>query len=271
MSDPPSETHVVVVWESATDALDRILEDTARRFAVRDVVRVTWTPERFRANLIRLYGTALPPDSDKERQTGTGPFVAIVVDDDAPTTVARHHGRAWVPANAALLAAKRRYRSWSRGRFNVHTSLTAREATKDLALVLGCTAADVPFSWSGTVRERVRDLLGDPEWRDVAELESGLAATVSCAFDRPEGAAAGLRVVTDDVWWARRIAEPATATDESDGETACRPVVAGRPFPIELVDAQADPALARRLPPEPPSRATPRVSDRLARLLGRRS
>lgn len=232
------ETHLVVVWERALPALDRILDDATRRFVIHDVVRVTWQRDCFRRNLVRLYGTALPAGSDKERECGPGPLVVIVVGDEQPQTVARRGQGAWTPANAALLRAKRRYRRWAGGSYRVHTTLTTQEAAKDAMLVLGePLEALAARSWDGDIRERSRDLLGEPEWTSVDELEAALTATMPCVLASPEHEGGPVRVVTDDPWWAIRIADPTAASGTGDPEARLRrPVVAGAELPLEVLD-----------------------------------
>lgn len=262
------ETHLVVVWEAAASALDRILADATRRFTVNDVVRVTWTPSLFARNLSRLYGTALPSGSTKERECGTGPFVAIVVTDEHPRHVARRRGASWESANGALLAAKRRYRRWATGSFAVHTTLTPAEATRDVRLLLGRSLDDLARErWSGEVVARERDLLGDPGWESFAELCTGLDATVRARVTPAAGAEPGT-ILTDDPWWAARIADPriADATDGPTGDQTCEPSVAGERMRFVVLDAAAHGRLAE-LPPARSTATTPSVRDRAAAVL----
>ena len=269
MNEAAAETHLVLVWERARPALDRILDDAARRFVVRDVVEVTWRPERFRRSLSRLYGTDLPAGSDKERESGTGPFVVAVVDDVQPRTVARRTQHGWEQANAALLGAKRRYRGWAGGSYRVHTTLTETETTRDAMLVLGEPLEALRArTWDGGLRAYDRDLLGDPAWDDLDQLRAALGATMRCAF--PSTGADGLvEVVTDDAWWAIRIVDPPTAEGRDEPEARLRrPVVGGAEVPVlihDVADDDADPAWAALLPP-PEAPGRPTLRDRLATL-----
>ena len=262
------ETHIVVVWARALAALDRILDDAARRFVIHDVVRVTWRPDCFRRNLVRLYGTALPADSDKERECGPGPFVVIVVGDGEPRAVARRNRGEWTVVNASLLQAKRRYRRWAGGSYRVHTTLTHDEAEKDAVLVLGERLNVLRTrTWAGDVGERPRDLLGEPEWASVDELEAALTATMPCVLLPPEQEGGPARVVTDDPWWAIRIADPSAAdgTREPD-ERLRRPRVAGSELPLLVLDAPD-----RGFGPATPAPVRPTIGDRLATLARLRS
>jgi hypothetical protein len=274
MNSSGAETHLILVWDRARPALDRILDDASRRFTVRDVVEVTWRPEHFRRSLSRLYGTDLPQNSDKERESGTGPFVVVVVDDLRPRTVARKTQWGWAPANAALLEAKRRYRAWAGGSYRVHTTLTPGEATKDAVLILGESPAALHGRmWNGVIRQRGREPLGDPNWTSVHELRTALTATMRCAFP-PRGQPDALfEVITDDAWWAVRIIDPAVAEGRQDPhERLRRPIVAGAELPVlvrDVSDPDADPTWDRLLPhPEPLT--IPTLGDRLAALVRRR-
>ena len=204
----------------------------ARRFVVHDVVEVTWRPERFRRSLSRLYGTDLPVDSGKERESGTGPFVVAVVDDQRPHTVARRTQHGWEQANAALLAAKRRYRGWAGGSYRVHTTLSPVETTRDAMLILGEPLDTLRArTWDSGMRAYERDLLGDPAWDDLGQLQAGLSATMRCAFPSTE-ADGPVEVVTDDAWWAIRIVDPPTAEGRDEPEVRLRrPVVGGQRAP----------------------------------------
>lgn len=269
MTTTAAETHLVLVWDRGTRALDRILADARRRFVIHDVVRVTWSPHRFRRNLARLYGTDLPADSDKERECGTGPFVVVVVGDERPRVVARRARDGWAPANAALLAAKRRYRRWAGGAYRVHTTLTRAEATKDAVLVLGEPLPALgERTWDGTVRERRRDLLGDPGWASVDEMRAALAATMPATVGREDGSS--LEVLTDDPWWAIRIVDPPAAEGSDPDERLRRPLVGGIEVPV-LVRDRPDGDEGPGWTATGSERIRPRLADRLATLARRRA
>ena len=219
-----AETHLILVWETARPALDRILEDARGASSIRDVVEVTWRRERFRRSLSRLYGTDLPPDSDKERESGTGPFVVVVVDDLQPRTVARKTQRGWTPANAALLAAKRRYRGWSggSGSYRVHTTLThAKRPRMPSSSWVSRPRRCADARGTGSSRQRRREPLGDPDWTSLDELETALAATMRCAFPATEHPDAPFEVVTDDAWWASESSTPRSPKADRSPTNGC--------------------------------------------------
>jgi hypothetical protein len=75
--------HLFVLWSEARRHESRIVEDLYRSFTVLDVVEVTWRAQTFAWSLSRMYGTALPPDSDKQRHCGQRPDAAVAVRDGA--------------------------------------------------------------------------------------------------------------------------------------------------------------------------------------------
>lgn len=191
-----------MVWESARPWEEAILADIGGRFAVADVVEVTWTPAAFSRRLTRLYGEALPPDSDKERVCGSGPFLVAVAVDARPRYGVRRTTRGLRRVNVRAAAAKRRYRRWAGGGFRVHGSIDRGEAERDLQLLLGVDGESVlSLRWDGTIRRIVDD---DVRWEGVDELLAAIdaATPTSLVSDSPE------RVVlaSDDVWWAVVIA-----------------------------------------------------------------
>ena len=148
----------------------------------------------------------------------------------------------------------------------MHTTLTPVETTRDAMLILGESLDALRArTWDGGMRGHERDLLGDPAWDDLGQLQAGLSATMRCAFP-PTGADGPVEVVTDDAWWAIRIVDPPTAEGRDEPEVRLRrPVVAGSELPVlvhDVADPDADPAWAALLPaPEEPGR--PSLRDRL--------
>jgi hypothetical protein len=82
----------------------------------------------------------------------------------------------------------------------------------------------------------------------------------------PEHEGGPTRVVSDDSWWAIRIADPGAADGTRDPEEPLRrPVVAGAELPLLVLDA-ADPEVDHRLVPVVPAPVHPSFTDRLATL-----
>jgi hypothetical protein len=196
------EVCVFVIWSTARRWSDVIIEDLQERFVLADVVELTWPRGLFARQLTRFYGTALPPDSDKERQCGTDPFLVVLALDLQPRYGIRRTTRGFRRVNVRAAAAKRRYRRLSGGGFAVHGSLDGGEARRDLRLLLGLDPADVlDRRWNGAVRPLTVDELA---WSSSDELIGAIASATSAELEADDGAT--LVVRTDDVWWAAVIA-----------------------------------------------------------------
>ena len=211
----PPEVCVFVLWEAARHREEAILADLGRRFAIADVVEVTWAAAAFSRRLTRLYGEALPPGSDKERQCGAGPFLVVVAVDRGPRYGPRWTTRGLRRVNVRAAAAKRRYRRWAGGGFRVHGSHDPTEAERDLRLLLGAGGESVlNHRWDGTIRTLAEN---EVLWTGVEELVEALASATPTSLIADDGV--GLVVATDDVWWATVIAggDP-PATDSVQAE-----------------------------------------------------
>ncbi len=211
------EVHVFVIWSEARDQETRILEDLAHTFPVLEVVEVTWTPgEVFARSLTRMYGDAIPPDSDKERHCGSGPFLAVVVRDQRPRYRLRRTNRGPLVLNATVLDARSRYREWTGGGYRVHGTDSVAEADRNLALLLGRRAADFARTPApgGAVRSRAGDPIGTSGWESTDQLLLAVEAYGSVLVSRstgPDGDALTLR--TPDAWWTEQLLGGRVADD----------------------------------------------------------
>jgi hypothetical protein len=170
-----------------------------------DVAEVTWSRALFAENLTRLYGQALPVGSEKEQHCGTGPFLLALVVDSFPQYPRKWIGRRRTDVNAATLAAKERYRSWTGGGHRVHATLSPRETEHDLFLFLGERQdrfLEAP-GWNGKVRTLHLDVVGAHGWSTVAELLTALDVTLQYVILRAADERHTLELLVDDLWWAR--------------------------------------------------------------------
>ena len=224
--------HIVVVWSQAIGMSAEILDDLSEHFVVREVFRVTWTPERFASNLSRLYGDTLPPGSAKEIESGNGPFLLAVVEDPAPRIGRRRTTRGFRRVNVNVLAARRRYRRLTGGGYRVHATLDARETAKDLFLIVGRRPEEYAQAWAtpGDVVDFHADLLGTGGWADEFQL---LQAIEVCGGYVALGGVGEpdvpLVLLAGDRWWAERIAQGTV-----DPEPDRRIVIAGSPRRLDL-------------------------------------
>jgi hypothetical protein len=214
------EVHLFIVWSSARGEEQVILRDLSSRYRVLDLIEVSWTPESFRSNLRCLYGTDLPPNSDKERESGTGPFLVVVVED-----LREDAGR-------QRLADRQRYRAMTGGGYRVHASADTEEAARDLVLLFGRRPADF-LGGTGPVdppRQHRGDVIGAHGWRDLEELLLALEVTSGCRV-LPSSNGVDATIEVDDLWWAREVLRAPVLVD-------------GRPLSVEIVERRR-PTIAR--------------------------
>jgi hypothetical protein len=206
------EIHAFLLWANALPRFDDILADIRSRFALVDVVRIEWSRDAFARNLTRFYGQSLEVGSEKELHCGNGPFVVVVVEDPEPTYAWRRTTRGRARVNVRMFEAKKRYRRWTGGGHRVHSTVTPREADRDLFLLLGLRSADLADGrrWDGGTSSQHRDLLGAGGWESLdqlltaIELVVGYVALVSALA--PVRAEEAPRLLVDDRWWAAQIA-----------------------------------------------------------------
>jgi nucleoside diphosphate kinase len=239
------EVHLFLLWSSARPCETQIVGDIASRFRVLDVVEVTWSEAEFGQNLRSFYGAALPPDSHKEQQVGTGPFLVVVVEDEHPRMRLRRmgSGRRWV--NASIVDARGSYRAATGDGHRVHASENAREADRDLVLLFGRRGRDFlggGGATPGSPRQHAHDIVGADGWRDLDELVLALHVTAGCRR-LPPRAGVDVDLEVADEWWAREILR--CSGTEGDVDV----VVGGHPLRVGVVERPRRERLPRWLPP----------------------
>lgn len=244
VSRAASEVHLFLLWSHARETEAAILADVTTRFRLLEAVEVEWSREHFARSLTRLYGTALPPGSDKEQHGGTGPFLVLVVEVAAPRYRRRRTGAGRILVETTMFDARTRYRGWTGGGYRVHASLDRVEAERDLFLVLGRRAASFGeregsgAPWPPDILRA--DPVGTQAWRSVDELLTALAVTTECTV-APAAPGADLAVTVDDLWWAEQI-----IGGRPVGESAREVDVNGSPYTVALRAApRAEPPAAR--------------------------
>lgn len=233
--------YLFVLWSEARTQESRILADLAATFTVLEILEVTWAPdETFSRNLSRMYGDALPPGSDKEVHCGTGPCLAVVVQDRRPRFGLRRTGRGRKVLNSSVFDARLRYRRWTGGGYRVHASDSTAETERNLVLLFGAGTADFYGrrpSMDGA-RVHAADPVGTHGWASLDQLLLALEPYGARPASRP-GAGDRLNLVASDVWWAERIAggrELGVGVREIE--------VAGRPLELTIREQPARPVRA---------------------------
>jgi hypothetical protein len=224
------DVHLFLLWPAALVQADRILADVERRFRIRELVRVHWSPERFPENLRRFYGASLPAGVDKHGQTGEGDLLVVLVTDPTPQYRLRRRTIGKALVNANVFDAKQRYREWT-GSHLVHATNDSRETAKDLFLLFGRRADDVARS-EGRARPAVQscasDIVGADGWASLEQLLTALELSGGYALLGDE-LGQPLTVLTWDSWTAAIL----KARRLGDGQIH-EVLVANEPTPLVL-------------------------------------
>lgn len=142
---------LLIVWSSAMDFKDRILDDLEHGFNVLKSFTVTWDREAFLQNLKMFYshsqGHLSPAEydgllADKMQHCGAGDFFAVVFEDPAPDYQLRATSSGLRRVNAHTFDKKQEYRTLTGGGHKVHTSDDPKETNKDLTLLFGLNTHD---------------------------------------------------------------------------------------------------------------------------------
>ncbi len=181
-NDPNAEIHLFIIWEHARPSERRILEDISKNFDILRKYEISWSEKHFPQNLSRFYGSNLPPNSRKEQHCGTGPFLAVVVEDKAPKYHVRTTSKGDESVNTKMFDAKTRHREWTGGGHRIHGSNSVIEADQNLTLLLGKNSRDLRSEIGNDISDVVynlsRELEGHDGWRDLRHLFYVLNSTL---------------------------------------------------------------------------------------------
>lgn len=176
------ETHLFIIWETARVSEKRILDDISETFDILRVYEITWGQEHFSRNLSRFYGSNLPPNSRKEQHCGTGPFLAVIVEDKSPKYHVRTTSKGNQRVNTRMFDAKTRHREWTGGGHRIHGSNSVVEADQNFTLLLGKNAQDlrseIGKETSTKIHKLSRELEGHDGWKNLRHLFYVLNSTM---------------------------------------------------------------------------------------------
>ena len=130
------ELHLFVIWSAARGLEDKIIADMRRH------LEIVWKGEfpiegRARDFYRRFYAHMLLDGKRKEKSCGKGPYLLLIVKDDAPEYVRTPKG---MMESRRMLKLKTRYREWAVRGCRVHSTLTHDEFVRDVRLLTGHTA-----------------------------------------------------------------------------------------------------------------------------------
>jgi hypothetical protein len=168
------ELHLIIIWENARHAEDKILADIDKKFKIIKTFEVHWTKNKFAENLSRFYGTLLPANSRKEVHVGTNPFLAVVVQDENPVYKTHTTSRGDKHVNTNLFTTKALHREWTGGGHRIHASNTRAEADHNLTLLFGKNSDDFLKTYGSKPSKKVEkwphDPLGSDGWESLEQL-----------------------------------------------------------------------------------------------------
>ena len=137
---PEPELQLFVLWEKARFAEKRILADIVRSLEVVCMRELRFEGEpmlRFR----QFYGPTLPDARRKLNESGSGPFLLVVVRDREPEYgTCTLDGSEYRNMNLRLVRLKVRYRNWAGRHHRVHGTTSRVEFARDVLMLTGHTA-----------------------------------------------------------------------------------------------------------------------------------
>ena len=135
-----SELHLFVLWEKSRFAEKRILADMAHELEI-VCTRELRFEEDPKLSFRRFYGPALPNACRKVKESGSGPFLLVVVRDKDPEYgTCTLDGSEYRNANLRLVHLKCRYRNWAGRRHRVHGTTKRAEFARDVLMLTGHSA-----------------------------------------------------------------------------------------------------------------------------------
>ena len=142
--------HIVIVWSTAANFGNEIVNDIKSNFDLIKIVKVSWDKSLFYNNLKIFYAHSLKDMTDSEmkrilkdkiKSVGYNPFQVIVFRDKAPQMQKRTTSSGDCLVNINVFDRKNKYRKMTGGS-NIHSSNDEWETNKDLTLLFGKNCED---------------------------------------------------------------------------------------------------------------------------------
>jgi hypothetical protein len=177
------ELHLVIVWDAAKDAYNKIIEVIDEKFTIKEVYEITWDKEVFIKNLISFYSQS--QSHLNKRQTnklfkgkakycGIAPFKLIIFEDNNPNYQLRKTSSGYRKVNLNVFDLKLQFRELTGGGHKIHGTDSVKETNKDLTLLLGDNIIDFykkhNGNWDKKVKILNRNITGSNGYRSLKEL-----------------------------------------------------------------------------------------------------
>ncbi len=155
------ELYLFIVWQNARFMEKYIVGDIKKKFELFQIYEINWSEKNFAANIARFYGKKLPNGYKKEKETGSGSFLALLVYDRSPQF---SEGR-----NIAITTAKSNYTHMI-GNNLVHASNNLEETNEDLLFLFGKNVKEIEQEEAFFIpRKYNKDIVGCPIWQTTDE------------------------------------------------------------------------------------------------------
>lgn len=145
------QIHLLVIWSSAIDKQNSILDDLKQSFKIINTFRIEWDKDKFLQNYIVFYAHSQKHLNKSQLQSlllgkiahcGNDEFTAVIFKDPSPKMEKRITSNGLRIVNTNVFDKKCKYRDWLGGGHKIHASDDAWETNKDLTLLFGLNTTD---------------------------------------------------------------------------------------------------------------------------------
>ncbi len=158
------EIYLFILWQNARRFENEILTQIKKNFKIITTYEVTWTATNFAQNLARFYGKKLPKGCRKEKETGNGSFLCLIIHDPMPCYES--------DININVVRCKKQFRELVGGNF-IHASDNPQETNENLLFLFGKTADEFQYNCNqDTLQIHKADLVGCPAWENIEQALS---------------------------------------------------------------------------------------------------
>ena len=143
--------HLLIIWSTAIDKKDYIINDLSSSFIIRRIIKIHWDTKNFFDNYKTFYAHSLkhlnPTQfasviNNKIEHCGKDDFIAVIFEDEHPNMQERETSSGKRVVNINVYDKKTEYRELTGGGHRIHSSDDAWETNKDLTLLFGLNAGD---------------------------------------------------------------------------------------------------------------------------------